>query len=575
MPAENMGTARGSAERRALNMIWTAAGDYSLAPGFVSYLKDGTPDLYFNTIMGLAYRHYGADELDEYLVYLGHCWLGAVLVDMFWLGIEHATYQRCREGMLTLEELRQAWAADYLDDSHEDSMQYLMMRQELSHSLKKARCLEINGKGNRLLNPWEKGLYDRLYFDKDLDLANLKIYFQRIVKKYFLLKPKLIWQPTHWHLMLGAGLSQLLRRIMPMEHQGQGASQTQLGRLREKAVQMNKPQDKKTQKEKWHLPGLSTKSAAKELAEIKAIYPIAAIDETSRLAIEQQVCIDNHRYSHIYIAGSMSKGEAYNNNYAYFLQNGRRYRRIIEDLSHGLYNSLQLARGSCSARAAQGQLAADLAWQGIVNGDERIFRRQLPEEYQEFSVILLLDGSYSRHTQQNQLSAQSYAIAESMKHCGIPVAVLSYCTVDSYTVLQVLKDKNQESSAIWNYEARGWNRDGLALNTLGQYLAGDLSNALIFMLTDMMPSDEKGVPMAGVKSLKQYTEETALLDTEAALQALRRQGARIAGIIQSIVPFQPAVAQRLFGHSYVHIQSLNQLSTAVVRIVDGYIQQQI
>ena len=574
MPAENMGTARGSAERRALNMIWTAAGDYSLAPGFVSYLKDGSPDIYFNTIMGLAYRHYGAQELDEYLMYLGHCWLGTVLVDMFWLGLEHATYQRCYEDMLTLGELRQAWAADYLDDSHEDSMQYLMMRQELSHSLKKARCLEIQGESNGLLNPWEKGLYGRLYFAKDLSLAELKRYFQQLVKKYFLLNPKLIWQPAHWHLMLGAGVSQLLRRLMPMEHQG-GASQTQLGRLREKAAQMSKAQDKGKQQKNWYLPGLSSKSADKELAEIKEIYPKAAIDESSRLEIEQQTCIDSHRYSHVYIAGASSKGEAYAHNYAHFVQNGRRYRRIIEDLSHGLYNSLQLARGSYSARAGQGQLAADLAWQGIINGDERIFRRPLPEQYQEFSVVLLLDGSYSRHTQQNQLSAQSYAIAESMRRCGIPVMVLSYCTIGSYTVLQVLKGKNQAASAIWNYEARGWNRDGLALNALGQYLADGLENALIFMLTDMMPSDEKGVPMAGVKSLKQYAEETALHDTESSLKALRKQGARIAGIIQSVVPFQPALARRLFGHSYVHIQSLNQLSKAVVRIVDGYIQQQI
>ena len=70
MSAENMGTARGSVERRALNMIWTAAGDYTLVPGFVAYLKDGSPDLYFNTIMGFAYGHYGAQELDGYLMYL-------------------------------------------------------------------------------------------------------------------------------------------------------------------------------------------------------------------------------------------------------------------------------------------------------------------------------------------------------------------------------------------------------------------------------------------------------------------------------------------------------------------------
>lgn len=575
MPAENMGTARGSVERRALNMIWTAAGDYTLTPGFVAYLKDGSPDLYFNTIMGFAYGHYGAQELDDYLMYLGHCWLGAVLVDMFWLGLEHATYQRCYGNMLTLDGLRQAWAADYLDDSHEDSMQYLMMRQELSHSLKKARCLEIQGKNNGLLNPWEKGLYKGLYFQQEQNLPELKENFQQLIKKYFMLKPKLLWQPSHWHLMLGAGLSQLLRRIMPMEHQGKGATQTQAGRLREKSAQMSHEEEKGKQEKNWYLPEIGSKSAAKELAEIKAIYPVGALGESKRLEIEQQVCVGNHRYSHIYLAGTATKGEAYRDNYGHFLQQGRKYRRIIEDLSHGLQNSLQLAKGSYSARAGQGQLAADLAWQGLINGDERIFRRPLPEQYQEFSVVLLLDGSYSRHSQQKQLSAQSYVIAESMRRCGIPTTVLSYSTIGSYTVLQVLKAKEQDVSGIWNYEARGWNRDGLALNTLGQYLGNDLSNSLIFMLTDMMPSDEKGLPMAGLKSLKQYTEEAAIADTETALQGLRKEGARLAGIIQTVVPFQPALPRRLFGRSYVHIQSLNQLSRAIVSLVDGYIQQQI
>ena len=283
MSAENMGTARGSVERRALNMIWTAAGDYTLVPGFVAYLKDGSPDLYFNTIMGFAYGHYGAQELDGYLMYLGHCWLGAVLVDMFWLGLEHATYQRSYGNMLTLENLRQAWAADYLDDSHEDSMQYLMMRQELSHSLKKARCLEIQGKNNGLLNPWEKGLYKGLYFQQEQNLPELKENFQQLIKKYFLLKPQLLWQPGHWHLMLGAGLSQLLRRIMPMEHQGKGASQTQAGRLREKSALMSQEEARRKQEKNWYLPGIGSKSAAKELAEIKAIYPVGALGESKRL----------------------------------------------------------------------------------------------------------------------------------------------------------------------------------------------------------------------------------------------------------------------------------------------------
>ncbi len=593
MAAEDMGTGRGSRQRRAMNMIWTAAGDYGLTPGFVAYLKDGRPDLYFNTIMGLAYKRYGNQGLDEYLLELGHSMMGAVLIDMFWLGLEHMMYAAYREELLSLEELRQQWAEDYLDDSLEDSMQYLMMRQELAHSMKKARCLEVlKGTGNHgLLNPWEKGLYQKLYFADGKSLEELKDYFRQVVKKYFLFTPKAIVHPGRWHLLLGARFSRLLRRMMPLEQRGCGLDRTPELRAKDKSGEREKDYG-------FELPDLKQESVAKELAKIKAEFPRPLLDESRRLEIEQQVCTGNHRYCHVYFAQSQSvasvginarentdsdkenvvEGEScvYRENYSHYLGNGRKYRGAMERLTHGLQNSLQLAKGSYDVRSIQGRFAPAYVWQAMAIGDERVFQRQTAEIFENFSVVIFLDGSYSRHSQQQQISSQCYIIAESMRRCHIPVEVLSYCTIGKYTVLQVLKGADEDSRGIFGYEARGWNRDGLAFRSLGTYIRLQaMENVLVFVLTDMMPSDEQGLPMAGLKTLRQYSEKAALDDTVESLKKLRKQGISVSGIIQTVVHFDPATAQKLFGRSYVHIDSLGKLSSAIISMVDEYVQRQI
>ena len=602
MAAEDMGSGRGSRQRRAMNMIWTAAGDYSLAPGFVAYLKDGRPDLYFNTIMGLAYRRYASQGLDDYLLELGHSMMGAVLVDMFWLGLEHMMYSAYKDELLSLEGLRQQWAEDYLDDSQEDSMQQLMMRQELTHSMKKARCLEVlKGQGSHgLLNPWERGLYQKLYFADSGDLEELKAYFRQVMKKYFLFTPKAILKPGQWHLMLGARFSQLLRRMMPLEQRGCGLDKTP--ELRAKENQRDNGESSGIE-----LPGLKQESAAKELARIKAQFPKPLLGESQRLEIEQQVCTGNHRYCHVYFARSQAVGsidanmgkadesppaganagrdnenaaggesKAYRENYAHYIGNGRKYRGATERLRHGLQNSLQLAKGGYDVRSTQGRLAPAYVWQAMATGDERVFQRQAPETFEGFSVVILLDGSKTRHAQQQQISSQCYVIAESMRRCHIPVEVLSYCTIGHYTVLKVLKGAGESSRGIFGYEAQGWNRDGLAFRSLGAYIRQqNLANVLVFVLTDMMPSDEQGLPMAGLKTFRQYSEKAALEDTVESLKELRKQGIAVSGIIQTVVPFDPATAQKLFGRSYVHIDSLGKLSGAIISMVDSYIQSQI
>ena len=45
-----------SEKRRARNLIWNAAADYSFEPDFKAYDEDGRADLYWNSIIGACGR---------------------------------------------------------------------------------------------------------------------------------------------------------------------------------------------------------------------------------------------------------------------------------------------------------------------------------------------------------------------------------------------------------------------------------------------------------------------------------------------------------------------------------------
>ena len=45
-------------KKRAYNLIWNAAADYTFAPDFKFYTEEGNADIYWNSILGLARKHY-------------------------------------------------------------------------------------------------------------------------------------------------------------------------------------------------------------------------------------------------------------------------------------------------------------------------------------------------------------------------------------------------------------------------------------------------------------------------------------------------------------------------------------
>ena len=149
-------------QRRAVNLIWAAAGEYGFEPKFLAMKTDGTPDFYMNFVIGLVYKWFGLDMLER----LFDSWLGdvrqAVMDDLAWLALESTVYQKELPGRPALEELRQDHAREFFAMEYQTSRQEWMARNQLVYSMQAARWKNVLGKPTRLVTPWDKGLYRAL-----------------------------------------------------------------------------------------------------------------------------------------------------------------------------------------------------------------------------------------------------------------------------------------------------------------------------------------------------------------------------------------------------------------------------
>lgn len=57
-------------EKRARNLIWAAAENYGFEPLFLAFTLDGNADLYLNMIIGLTYKWYEQEKIDDFSISL-------------------------------------------------------------------------------------------------------------------------------------------------------------------------------------------------------------------------------------------------------------------------------------------------------------------------------------------------------------------------------------------------------------------------------------------------------------------------------------------------------------------------
>ena len=118
-------------QRRAINQVWTACGDYKFEPQFLAMQSDGQPDLYMNCVIGLVHKWFG-DELPKQLF---AAWAG---------------------------DARQAHASAFFESEYQLSRQEWMEKNQLVYAIQSARWKTVLGQRPPVLTPWEKGLSEAL-----------------------------------------------------------------------------------------------------------------------------------------------------------------------------------------------------------------------------------------------------------------------------------------------------------------------------------------------------------------------------------------------------------------------------
>ena len=539
-------------QKRALNIVWTAAGAYGFQPEFLAFYQDGEPDIYLNSIVGLVHRHYDAEKLTAYLRgTLDKSLLGELYTELFWLGLESAAYARELPARPVLAELRRQHAARFLREDVDLSFQQLMMRQELAHSLKCARCREILGQKPGLLNPWDKKLYQALRFTRDMETADLIASMEKIIRDFF----RWHWQggPTRvLHFKLSPALKMLLLKFLPVH--SRSGDDFAFSRMLCAGNVASSPQMR------WF------SSVDKYCGEEELVrkYGPALFSAVRRAEIEAELCRGIHRQVGLWFTGA--KGATRPENQDFFARNQARFRTELQSLAQRLRNTLLVHRQPLDLPSRNGRLAPSKVWRGVVMNDSRVFSATEPTAYGEFSVMLVLDASVSREGRQPIIATQAYLLAEALGKAGIPLAAVAFFSEGGCTVLRLLKDFAESSAqGIFAYKAQGWNRDGLAFRALPKLWGDKQGKKLIFILTDVNPSDEMGIPQQGIRPATIYGGEAGRQDAAQSVKELRQQGFRVIALVNSVIAEElvTIAARKIYGESYICLQDLSSLAQRV------------
>lgn len=555
------GVRRDVRQRRAINIVWTAAGAYDFLPDFLAFHRDGSPDIYLNTIIGLAHRFYEPDKLSGYVRKLERSYFREIFTDIFWLGIEQAVYKQEVPGRPVLAELREKHARQFLTDDIDASMQQLMMRNEIVHTLKTGRCREILGKPTRIRNPWDKKLYLALDYPAGLTTDELIARTEHILRRFFVFRFD-TGERSSWHIPLSAWLHALLRRFLPMEQRNMESLHGQQGH-------------NAAGKAKNHSRFLTDwTDKRKSLAEIQQLFGAPLFPEEKRLLWECELCRGNHRQARVYFAAGAG-GRAVKSNREFWQAHLAEYRLAMRRIQERLKSSLLVYQQPLSIPARQGDFCPGRVWRALKLRDERVFSVRQEEEYAAFDVTLLLDASESRKGQQGLVASQAYAMAVALTAVGIPVQVLSFCSTDGFTVFRQLKAFTARNcEGVFGYFAYGWNRDGLALAGAEKLLRQDKDRKqLLLVLTDANPSDMLDIPVKRGFVSRRYMERAAVEDTAEAAKRLRQHGVHLVGLINSVLPevsYHGAVRE-IYGKDAARIEKIGRLADAAA----GWIEQQI
>ena len=578
-------------ERRALNMIWTAAEDHSFHPEFMAFDRYGKADLYLNSIIGYVHRWYDGGKLSE----LFGAFQGTALQDIydtiFWLGLECGAYEKEREGRPALEELRGEYWAQVLEESKWSA------QEKLVQSLQTGWGRLVLGEKPEV-TPWERGILSGLSFDGAADTDEIMERVSGILWKYFRFDCR-SEQKRKENRKRIKGMIKPFRFVRPargvivrntLNEHGQESPESGDDQSETSGKAHKKLSDAAKGFCFW--PEASSKRREEAVRSyIDACYGVSMYGERQNQAIRHMLCTGCHSTCGLHFTRGEKfrqdpdRGESARQlweaaqqrkkNREQFEKNRSEYENSIRRLMEQIRNTLLVDLQPVPEKSRQGKLMGESVWRAVYLEDDRVFLKVSEEERQNVSVDLMLDASASRMGHEAVIAAQGYVIAESLTRCGIPVQVYSFSAIQNYTVFRIFRgyEEKEKNKGILDYVAAGWNRDGLALRAAG-HLAGQspCEKRLLIVLTDASPNDEQRMaPVSGAARGKVYSGDAGIEDTAMEVRQLKKQGIKVMAVFYGLDSDLEG-ARKIYGSSFVRIREMGQLADTVGNLLTSQLR---
>ena len=561
-------------KKRAYNQIWNAAADYAFQPDFRFYTPEGNADVYWNTVIGLARRHYDYSRLKKLFRGLEQEEDAGEYENLLWLGLENALVAREKETRPVLTEMQRRYARQFLErfggEKTEDDRFFEFLA--LAHY---RRILGLRQKASR----YDMTLLDELEFSPELDTEELVREMKRLLEKWFQIRaderkrehhlPNLPFLPHSEKRKRGDGK---LRRfgigLAEHPHPENGGDEL--------------PQDWIERKS-----GLTEKELREFMAEK---YGPSVLRERQITELERKLCAGNHENCHLHITkGGTAETHVRNafealqkqheeaqiaHNREVFHRNEARNRAAIAKLTEKIQNSVLLYLQPYTVRADSGELEAGRVWRAVRLNDSHVFRRTENLNAGDVSVDILLDASTSQKGRLESISGQAFCIAEALTRCRIPCRVMSFCSMTGYTVLRIYRDYGEtgRNDSIFEYVSNGCNRDGLAIRTVHHMMNESVcEHRLLIVLSDVKPQDIVRFHEHPEEDYMPYEQENGVRDTAFEVRRARADGIAVICVFTGDDEDLPS-ARTVYGRDFARIRSVDQLADTVGMLIQNQIR---
>ena len=506
-------------KRRADNIIWNGAKDYSFVPDFRAYDGNGEVDLYWNIIFGSARRHYEYEKLEKLFSMLDKYKNAALYETIFWNALEPVLFQTELQGRPVLEQMRPTPVETELKLNAE------MTTDEIVVTAKQF-FLEHYG----------------LYGDGKIRLKYRLPHLKRLSVDSFLQRGRVFdHEPGYYHGEARSWDGDFSLSTKLNESELRAFLETKFG----KSIYS---MDRLVRIEKLLCTGNHKFThlfyTRGEIGELHGIYSTFEMHQRKRQA------------------------ELIANNRSYYQKNLLHNRLLISKLSTSIMNSILLHMQPAPIKANYGAVNPVLAWRAAKLHDEKIFTRTENENAGDISVDILLDASHSQVSRAEKISSQAYIISEALSRCRVPCRVMSFCSMSGFTIMRLFNEYSSvDNSSIFDYYTEGCNRDGLAIRAAGYLMSGtSYAHKMLIVLSDVKPLDVAKIRKDERDVGVSYDEMRALKDTAHEVRRLRAEGISVICVFTGTDEDLPS-AKIVYGQDFVRIRDFSLFADTVGKLI--------